>query len=90
MKNNNHLSINTRNEREFAGHNLFDQIENPLHRTWNQCMMYLNLYGRKGRKFADDYLSHLGDKGDQQVKRLIQRIRHLGLDHVRREVQRVI
>ena len=84
--NNNDINVNARLEREFLGHNLFDQVEDNTQKSWNRLMTFMNLYVLKGRQNAKDYLKLIPKDEKDAVLEMYQELIAIGYKKLHKKV----
>ena len=78
--------LNTRNEREYLGFNLFDQVDDAKTQAWNRTMTFLNILDLKGHTCSVNYLGLLNKRDKEAVNTIIKDMRERGFTKVKKEV----
>lgn len=70
----------------YKGYSLFNDVEEPALRTWNRCVVMLNINKDHGEDFVKGYAGCMGDVERIQMMTMYQYIAVKGTDAVRLEI----
>lgn len=73
-------------ENEHNGYSLFTEIENPLLRAFNRCILTLNINEDAGRAVVKDYLENFSEKDRAAMFVMFGYIKQKGPDQVIKEI----
>ena len=85
MTNNNIEGVNT--QASYKGFSLFNEVENVALRTWNRCVVALNINADNGKDLCSQYLNQLDKVSKLQVMAMLQYIKARGAEETLKEIR---
>lgn len=71
---------------EFKNYSLFNDVQNPLVRTWNRCSVYLNIMVDRDKVTAQGYLAALDDISVAAMRSMLKLIQEQGSENIKKQV----
>ena len=73
-------------QNNYKGYSLFNEVEDAALRTWNRCVVMLNINKDQGSDFVKGYAESMGDVERMQMMAMYQYIAIKGTEALRLEI----
>ena len=70
----------------YKGYSLFNDVDDSALRTWNRCVVMLNIIKDQGSDFVQGYAENMGDVERMQMMAMYQYMAIKGTEAVRLEI----